>query len=83
MLNWNSIDDNRQRQAMLRRQADRSRLAAQARQATTVYPPLRPVIAWAGRRLITLGYALLVHAREWDYRSNTVYNGAKSSAQVL
>ena len=81
MLNWNSIHHDRQRRQTLRREADAARLAARLERAPR-YHPLRPVAAWTGRRLVRLGFSLLCHAREWDYRSNTGYNGAKSSAQV-
>jgi len=82
MLNWNSIDHDRQRRETLRREAEAARLAASPKRKQRLSPPQRAVVAWTGRRLVTLGFSLLVHAREWDYRSNTVYNGAKSSAQI-
>ena len=79
MFNWNSIDHDRQRRAALRRQADATRLAANL--TPRRHSAFRPLIVWTGRRMVTIGFRLLVHAREWDYRSNTVYNGANSFAQ--
>jgi hypothetical protein len=81
MLNWNAIIDNRHHCEHLQREAAAARLAASLRSESR-YHPLAPVFAWTGRRLVTLGFTLLVRAREWEYRSNTVYNGAKSSAQT-
>lgn len=81
MMNWNSITYNRQHRAALLREADRARVARHATQGRAVPRVFRGLYAWAGRRLVTVGFGLLVTAREWEYRSNTVYNGAKLTVQ--
>jgi hypothetical protein len=81
MMNWNSINHDRQRRDALLREAATRRAIVGCGPARQAPRALRPVLAWTGRRLVSLGFGLLVAAREWEYRSNTVYNGAKSSAQ--
>ena len=80
MMNWNSIDHDQQRRDTLLRQADRARLAATSLRARRPFRPLRSLMVWTGRRLVTLGFGMLTLSREWEYRSNTVYNGARTSA---
>lgn len=81
MYNWNSIEDVRLRRSALLNEAENARRAADLTVTRQSPRLLRPLLSWTGRRLVTLGFGLLVLAREWDYRSNTVYNGAQSSAQ--
>lgn len=81
MLNWNSIDHDRQHRAALLADAQQTRMARQALRDRKAPRPLRFIYAWTGRRLVTLGFSLLVMAREWEYRANTMYNEAQSPAQ--
>lgn len=59
------------------RLAERERLAAYASHSNRVPTTLvfvRPVVSWVGRRLVTLGFRMLVASKEWDTRAKTMYN---------
>ena len=58
------------------RRAERERLAQVIRGEMAAFTVYRPLMSWTGRRLLRLGFRLLVLSKEWEQRANTVYNGA-------
>jgi hypothetical protein len=75
MFNLKDVESQDAYRRDLLRRAERERLARAARgeSAFTLY---RPLMSWTGRRLVRLGFRLLVLSKEWEQRANTVYNGA-------
>jgi hypothetical protein len=74
MMHKNVIELDQLRRDDALRQAARQRLAQGVRPVKAFRPVYRPVVSWTGRRLVSLGYRLLLLSREWEHRANTVYN---------
>jgi hypothetical protein len=77
MINLKDVESQDAYRRDLLRHAETERLAQAARGELTAFPVYRPLMSWTGRRLMGLGFRLLVMSKEWEQRANTVYNGAE------
>ena len=77
MLTLKDIQSSEARRQELVRQAQQERLAkfAQSKVKAQLYF-YRSALAWTGRRMVALGNRMLALSKNWEYKGNTVYNGA-------
>jgi len=66
------------RDAMQR--AELHRLARAARHDLKSSYIHQRLMVWMGRRLVRAGFRLLIRAKAWEHRANTVYNGDEFAA---
>ena len=77
MVTLKDIQSSEARRQELVRQAEQERLAklSQSKVKTQIYL-YHSALAWTGRRMVVLGNRMLILSKNWDYKGNTVYNGA-------
>jgi hypothetical protein len=75
MIKRNEIELAELRRQDIVREAEYLRKIGEAAGGTYFY---RPVLSWTGRRLMRLGFKMLVWSKEWEHRANTVYNGSET-----